>query len=158
MALILTTFQKYQRDLALKKYAAQGLGANRTIEKLKEIGLPMRRQDALRVYREYAKIPERAEVIKYTPKHLGITRQQYTESEGFMMKRYRYTVKTRFVDKVTGETKEYFTNVITDTEQLPWHIEEQASNAIDVMTTYGTLDLEDRFIVAAYHRKGETWQ
>jgi len=157
MPLILTGFQKWTRDLIIRSWAVAGRGASKTIAHLKTLGLGIRRTVGLKHYREYAKIPARADVIKYIPKKLMIGRAQYTEAFGVMTRRYRYTVSSEFYNKQTGELKTYHTSMITDRPLSIAEVERTGADVLRGLAGMYDATITKQWISSAEHREGDAW-
>jgi len=157
MPLILTVFQKWTRDLIIRAWAVAGKGASKTLEHLKTLGLGIRRTVGLAQYREYTKIPARADVIKYVPKKLMIGQGQYTEAFGVMTRRYRYTVASEFYDKKTGTLKTYFTSMISDRPLSVGEIERMGDDVLKGLAGMYDATITKQWISSAEHRKGDAW-
>lgn len=157
MAIRLTTYQKFQRDKMIRSLAIEQTGAIATLRRIQEAGLPMRKTDLLRTYREYAGIPEKEERIKYVRKDYRPSRDFYTEPEGFMSRRYRYRIKYETMDKRTGEIAEYYTSVIDDKPMSIYRAEQEAMLAIRRSLDLSPIDLLRVSLAVAEHRKGDEW-
>lgn len=158
MAIRLTNLQKHQREQFIQSAAIRGQGAVNTLRSLQDMGLPMRKTDVLRKYREYAQIPAKQETLKYIGKQKAIGPGTYIEQEGFMTKRFRYRVAYETYNKTTGETKKYYTNVITNTQKLPWQVEQEADKAIMKSLDTSPFEVQSLYVAVAEHRAGDTWQ
>ena len=131
MAARLTVAQIWQREKYIKGAAIRGLGANKTLEALKGLGLGIKRAEGLRMYRGFAKIPEQQDRMKYVNKSARFSRDMYTVESRFMTRRYRYTMKFETYDKRTGEISEQATSVISDRPMTPGEIESEVDGAIN---------------------------
>lgn len=157
MPIIFTAFQKWARDLIIRSWAVAGRGAGKTIAHLKTLGLGIRRTAGLAQYRNYAKIPARAEVMKYIPKKFAIGRAQYTEAYGVMTRRYRYTVASEFYNKQTGELKTYYTSMISDRPLSVGEIERTGSEVMRGLAGMYDATITKQWISQAEHREGDAW-
>lgn len=157
MPIILTIYQKWMRDLVIKSWAIAGRGAGKTIAHLKTLGLGIRRTVGLARYREYAKIPARADVIKYIPKKLMIGRAQYTEAYGVMTRRYRYTVASEFYDKKTGKLTTRFTSMISNRPLSVGEVERTGADVMRGLAGMYDATVTKSWIESAEHREGDAW-
>jgi len=157
MPVLLTSFQKWTRDLIIRSWAIAGKGASKTLEHLKTLGLGIRRAIGLAHYREYAGIPAKADAIKYVPKRAMIGRAQYTEVYGVMTRRYRYTVASEFYDKKTGTLKTYFTSMISDRPLSVGEIERVGGDVLHGLAGMYDATITKQWISQAEHRKGDAW-
>jgi len=157
MPTILTTFQKWTRELVIRAWAVAGKGAGKTIAHLKTLGLPIRRTIGLAKYREYAKIPARANVIKYTPKKHLIGRGQYTEAVGVMTRRYRYTAAVEVYCPKTGETRTYYTSMISNYPLSVGGVERTGADVLHGLAGMYDCVVIREWIDKAEHREGDAW-
>lgn len=157
MALLLTAFQKWTRDLVIKSWAIAGMGASKTIAHLKTLGLGIRRTVGLARYRAYAGIPAKADIIKYVPKKLMIGRGQYTEAFGVMTRRYRYTVSSEFYDKKTGELRTYHTSMISNRPLSVGEVERTGAEVLKGLAGMYNATITKQWISSAEHREGDAW-
>lgn len=158
MPKILSNLQKWQRDKYIKSSAIAGKGAMNTLRGLQDIGLPMRKTDALKWYREYAKIPLHEDAIKHTKKQATISRDRYVNQAGYMKRRYRYIVKYQTWNKTTGELQWFKTGVISNTEMLPWQVEMEAEKGVAKGIDRSPFEVRELYVAEAHHRSGDTWQ
>ena len=143
----LTNHQKYQRQMFIKSSAIKGIGATKTIQKLKEIGLPMRRTDALKLYRTYAGIPQKMDRVKYVRKDYKPSIALYTPQEGYMTLDYRYTIEYETVNKWTGELSLKHSRMSADFPQTIQAIEDDAMG-IMAEAEYWEGEIVTRFRIA----------
>ena len=133
----LSALQTYQRDLYIKSAAIKGFGATRTLEGLKSVGLGMRKTDMLKAYRNYAGIPERAELVKYVRKDYIPSARLFTQQSGYMTRNYRYTIEYQTIDDVTGSVTLKHTRLITDTPRTIQQIEDEANEIMAEQDYWG---------------------
>jgi len=157
MAPGLTNQQLWQREQFIKSSALKQLGANRTIEALKGLGLGIQRKAGLAAYRAYGQIPEKAERMKYVRKGYRFSRDMYTVETRFMTRRYRYTVEYDVRIKETGEIKKCYRSVINDKPMIPREIERQADIAMSEWYQDLPGDIVGSRPYSAEHRKGDAW-
>jgi len=157
MAVRLTNAQIWAREKFIMSSALRKLGANKTIEGLKKIGLPIRRTEGLSMYRQYAQIPEKAGRMKYVRKAYAFSRDMYTKETRFMTRRYRYTMKFETRDKRTGEISEHATSVISDKPMTPGQVEGVADEAFKGITDVSPVIITKMWHHTAEHRKGDAW-
>jgi len=131
----LSNLQRYQQQQYIKSAAIKGLGANKTIEALKGIGLGIRRTEGLKQYREYAQIPAKADLLKYVRKSYRPSERLYTRQEGWMTRDYRYTIAYQSVNLETGIVSTQHTRLISDNPMTIGEIEAEGG-AISAATEY----------------------
>lgn len=157
MAIRLSPLQVFQRDKFFLSSAVRGLGANKTIEAAKKIGLPIRRTDGLALYRNYVGIPAKAERMKYVRKSYRFSQSLYTEQKRHMTRRYRYTMKFETRDKRSGEISEHATSVISDRPMTPLAVESAVSDATKKIIDFSPVEITKVWHHLAEHRKGDAW-
>jgi len=157
MPTLLSGLQLWARDMILRAWSVLKKGANVTLRHLEGLGLGIRRKEGLKQYREYAKIPARADVIKYIPKKFMIGRAQYTEAFGVMTRRYRYTVASEFYNKQTGELKTYYTSMISDRPLSISEVERIGSDVLRGLAGMYDATITKQWISQAEHREGDAW-
>ena len=157
MAPGLTNQQLWQREQFIKSSALKQLGANRTIEALKGLGLGIQRKAGLAAYRAYGQIPEKEARMKYVRKGYRFSRDMYTRETRFMTRRYRYTMKFETRDKRTGEISEHATSVISDKPMSPGQVEQIADEAFKGITDVSPVIITKMWHHIAEHREGDAW-
>lgn len=157
MARKLTNEQLWQRETFIKSSALKKLGANKTIEALKGLGLSIRRTEGLKMYREYGKIPAKEEVMKHVRKNMRFSRDMYIPETRFMTRRYRYTMKFTTFDKRTGEISEHATSVIRDKPMTPGQIEAEVDESLKGIVDFSPVTITKLWHHTAEHKKGEAW-
>jgi len=159
MPVTLSTFQQSQRLSAIKSFAIQGIGANKTIARLKEMGLPIRRQAGLALYRSYAGVPEKADTLKYIPKGKSPAKTSYTEPEGeaFFRQPYRYTVKFETYNTKTGETKTMYNSMSSMRARTVGEIEAEAWNVFGQKLKDYNVAISSLNLFIAEHERGAAW-
>lgn len=154
---ILSTFQRWRRDLMIMSAAARKLGKAATMRAIQAVGLGMRKTDLLKRYDFYRQGPEKAPFVKTTKKGAFITQGNYIESDDWMRKRYRYTVVTNVYFHDTGKMSPFQTKITSDRPLRVYEQEQRAREAINVML----YDESDHFVsqhpYKAEHRQGDPW-
>jgi len=157
MPVKLTPLQVFQRDKFFVSSALKGIGANKTIAAAKAIGLPIRRTDGLALYRNYAGIPVKESRMKFVRKSLRYSRDLFIEQERFMTRRYRYTKGFEVRVEETGEIKNYYRSIISDTPLTPAQVDFEADQAMENWYEDPPGAVTKSWVHKIEHRKGDSW-
>jgi len=157
MPILLTVFQKWRQLTSLMSMAIRGIGANKTLARLKKMGLGIRRTTGLDWYRRYASLPAKEAVIKYVPKRALIGKHQYIEAPRVMTRRNRYTVSSEFRIKATGELKLFNTSMISDRPMTVGEVEAAGGDVLKRLAGMYDATITKEWIHKAEHREGDEW-
>lgn len=141
----------------VKKAAMEGLGANRTLSLLKEMGLGYRRQTFLADYRKFAELPKKANVIKYVNRKYRLSKSLFVEPRGFMSRRFAFISKIKVYDP---QRKSSFTipNRVASMKNLTrGQAEQESLNAIGSSLAASNFEIQGVTLTEAYHQPGQPW-
>jgi len=157
MPRILTGLELWARDLIIRAWSVLKKGANVTLRHLKGLGLGIRRKEGLKQYREYAQIPKKRGVIKHVKKRLMIPRPEYTTAFGVMTRRYRYKVGVDVYIRKTGETKTFFTSMISNRPMSVGEVERTGAGVLRGLAGMYDATITKLWVEEAEHREGDAW-
>lgn len=107
--------------------AERGWSVSRALSEAQLLGLKTyRRTEMLRDYRSIASIPLKRDPLIYTPKKYQPGEALYTAAPYKQVRSYRYEVRMRFYDPITGRFKVQYTNVESDDPMTIQQVEDQA--------------------------------
>ena len=143
--------------LYIQRAVREGMSANETLRQLREVGLSYRRTDFLADYRRAAQIPVKADRLKYVPKKYRPGDALYIEQPGFMAREYRYTVKLTVRNTVTGEVRDIYNRMASDTELSIARMIEIAQEVSKGSLEESNVIIERALPVMAERRAAEPW-
>ena len=137
-----------QRLIGVKRLQGSRLSANEIIRQVRQLGLSVRRQDALRLIRDVRGLAEGHGYVNSLtagarPRRdllpLGLTRQR---------ERYHVTIGLRGIDGMTGEERVQFVTVTSNRLITKSQASEIAIDAVLGKETYALTDIVDHEIVS----------
>lgn len=89
----------------IKNAIIAGLSANKALERLKELGLGIRRSVFLRMYREARGIEEKTKLLKFVRNDRVPSERLFTKTTMNLRNQYAYVYKITLKDSVTGKER-----------------------------------------------------
>lgn len=141
----------------IRKGVKMGLSRGAIFDSLKPGKLTFRRQDFLADYREWAQVPKKAGVIRYTRRDLYPGKDLFVTTTGKQRLPFRYQVAGTIYNPETHERLPFTTNVVSDTQMTPDQVYEEALEPIKQSTSAYKSDIQDYHLEGAFVKEGTEW-
>jgi len=138
----------------LKSAVTRGLSSSETIKSLRQAGLGYRRTDMLADYREWAQVPQKANVIRYVRRDYLPSRAMYVETFGKQRAAYRYQVTGNIYNPVAKDTVKFTTNVVSDFQMTPQQVYDEGIPPVETAVGKSEYEITDYHLEGAFYKVG----